>query len=232
MTTLTSEHSSDQAHGSALGRARYAFRHWRWGRPFWGSLFVVIGGLEIIWIPYSPIGVVMHEGIAGVGGMFIGLLMIMFAFSAMFAPSYRVFAGIAAVLLALIALPATNLGGFLIGTLCALFGGSFIVAWAPRAGMTADTRHQLRKARKPARAEQAEQTEHVGEPVGADLAGSSGEQYFTEGDFLPYDATAPGAGAAVIGFSESEITAAELAAAAGDPERELEASQSSTDPED
>jgi len=198
MTTLTSEHTPDSVRTSAVARARYRFRQWRWGRPFWGALFVGVGGAEIMYIPYSPIGVVLHEGIAGVGGMFIGALMIMFALSAVFAPSYRVFAGIAAILLSLVALPATNFGGFLFGTLCALFGGSFVVAWAPRAGMTADTRHQLRKARKQAApAETARADEgyafEAGEPAADEPATLS------------------------AGFTESEIAAAELAAAQDGP---------------
>jgi Family of unknown function (DUF6114) len=232
MTTLTSEQSPDHARDSGLSRARYSFRHWRWGRPFWGALFVGIGGAEIMYIPYSPIGVVLHEGIAGVGGMFIGALMIMFAISAVFAPSYRVFAGIASILLALVALPATNFGGFLFGSLCALFGGAFVVAWAPRAGMTADTRTQLRKARKQAETAQAAE-------VGAHLYAAD-EPGADETRTMQFTPDAPD------GFSESEIVAAEHAAAAArlaaDPEPEPERvpepepaadhSPTTTDPED
>ena len=230
MTTLTSEQAPDHARGSGPARARYNFRHWRWGRPFWGALFIGIGGAEIMYIPYSPIGVVVHEGIAGVGGMFIGALMIMFALSAVFAPSYRVFAGIASVLLALVALPATNFGGFLFGSLCALFGGSFVVAWAPRAGMTADTRTQLRKARKQAEAAQAAE-------AGAHLyeAGEPGSDEARTMEFAP---------SGPVGFSESEIVAAEQAAEATrlatdpepervpEPEPAADHSPTTTDPED
>ena len=155
MTTIASEHNPEHSRGSLLQRGRISFRAWRRGRPFWGALFVILGGLEIIWIPYSPIGVVVHEGIAGVGGMFIGALMIMFGLSAAFAPGYRVFAGIASVLLSLVALPATNLGGFLLGTLCGLFGGSFAVAWTPRPGMVPDTWLQRRAKRRAAAEEDA-----------------------------------------------------------------------------
>jgi hypothetical protein len=49
------------------------------------------------------------------------------------------FAGIAAILLGLIALPTINIGGFVIGTLLALVGGGLAVAWTPRPGWTAPT---------------------------------------------------------------------------------------------
>jgi len=245
MTTLTSDHHADHAHPSTPGRARYSFRHWRWGRPFWGSLFAVLGGIEIISIPYSPIGVVVHEGIAGISGMFIGALMIMFGLSSMFAPGYRVFAGIATVLLALVALPATNFGGFLLGTLFGLFGGSFVVAWAPRAGMTADTRRQRRKARQLAGADGLVTTfdpasdpatmparlAEVGEPdttlfTADDFAGEAAEQFAQEQQARL--AAVPD-GPLSSGFTDAEIAAAEAAATSTVP---AESTETPVNPED
>jgi len=235
MTTLTSEYipDTDTDHTSGLSRARYRFRHWRWGRPFWGALFVAFGGAEIMYIPYSPIGVVLHEGIAGIGGMFIGALLIMFAASALFAPSYRVFAGIASVLLSLAALPATNFGGFLIGTLCALFGGSFVVAWAPRAGMTAVTRTQLRKQRKQAA------LADVDTDAGADAGLDTDAARTAEDGSVAYEEPIPdGEPTGSAGFTESEIAAAELAATTPErtvatvPEPDAAPFHTATDPED
>ena len=217
MTTLASEHTADhgadRAHGSLPNRARYAFRFWRRGRPFWGSLFVMLGGLEIIWIPYSPIGVVLHEGIAGIGGMFIGALMIMFGVSSMFAPAYRVFAGIASILLSLVALPATNFGGFLLGTLCGLFGGAFVVAWAPRAGLVADTWLQRRAKRKHGAVEP--EVAFMDYPEAAQAATAEPAQFAADEAGAPDPALTE---TSVEGFSAHEIAAAELAAAATAPE--------------
>jgi hypothetical protein len=247
MTTLTSDHPVDHARPSIPGRARYSFRHWRRGRPFWGSLFAVLGGIEIISIPYSPIGVVVHEGIAGVSGMFIGALMIMFGVSSMFAPTYRIFAGIATVLLSLVALPATNFGGFLLGTLCGLFGGSFVVAWAPRPGMTADTRRQRRAARRLAAAEGTAASEDpaTGTATPLALVAEPGEAGDPDGSIFAADAfagaeaahfaqeqqTRPAASAGPLsaGFTDEEIAAAETAAFATVP---AESTEIPVNPED
>ncbi|HEV2638412.1 MAG TPA: DUF6114 domain-containing protein [Actinocrinis sp.] len=227
MTTIASEHNPERSVGSALNRARLSFRAWRRGRPFWGGLSVILGGLEIIWIPYSPIGVVVHEGIAGVGGMFIGALMIMFGLSAVSAPAYRVFAGIASVLLSLVALPATNLGGFLIGTLCGLFGGSFAVAWTPRPGLVADTWMQRRTARKnTAQAEAAQSVAYGSGTFGAthtDIA-QSGPPLYPDTAQHPDTMESTVAEPSRTGFTEAEIEAAEAAAA--------ESTQTPVTPED
>ena len=41
------------------------------------------------------------------------------------------FAGVAAILLALISIPVANIGGFVIGFLFALLGGALSISWAP-----------------------------------------------------------------------------------------------------
>jgi hypothetical protein len=43
----------------------------------------------------------------------------------------RTFAGVAAILLALVSIPVSNLGGFLVGFLLALVGGALAVSWVP-----------------------------------------------------------------------------------------------------
>jgi hypothetical protein len=74
------------------------------------------------------------------------VFLVVFAVTIWFFPAYRVFSGIATIMIALLSLVATNLGGFLVGFLLAMFGGAFAVAWAPRAAYTADTRRQRRAA--------------------------------------------------------------------------------------
>lgn len=128
-------------------RYQQRFRHWRKGRPFPGGLLIVLAGAELWLAPLTSIGTIMHEGIAGISAFFIGVLMLMFGLTVWLAPAYRVFAGIASILLGLVALPATNLGGFFIGTLLALTGGALAVAWTPRPGWEAPTRRQRRRTR-------------------------------------------------------------------------------------
>lgn len=155
----------------AVLRALHAFRHWRKGRPFPAGLLIVLAGLELWLAPLSSIGTIIHEGVGGVSAFFIGALMMMFGLTVWFAPAYRVFAGIASIMLGLIALPATNLGGFFIGTLLSLIGGGLAVAWTPRPGWEAQTR---RERRRHDRTEQEQQAEG-GEPDGASYQAGSYE---------------------------------------------------------
>lgn len=136
-------------------RLLHAFRHWRKGRPFPAGLLIVLAGVELWLAPLSSIGNIIHEGVGGVSAFFIGALMIMFGLTVWVAPTYRVFAGIASILLGLIALPATNLGGFFIGTLLALIGGALATSWVPKPGWVAPTRGERRRARAAQQASEA-----------------------------------------------------------------------------
>ncbi|MCH0539278.1 hypothetical protein I3F58_06835 [Streptomyces sp. MUM 203J] len=112
-------------------RARLAWRRWRRSRPFWGGLVTVLAGAEICAIPLAPLKVMLHQGIAGVPSVLLGIVMIMLGISAWVAPQYRSMAGLVTTLLAAAALVMSNLGGFLIGTLLGVVGGASMFAWRP-----------------------------------------------------------------------------------------------------
>ncbi|MET8248614.1 DUF6114 domain-containing protein [Streptomyces sp. NPDC005202] len=116
-------------------RRRLQFRTWRGMRPFWAGLFVMLGGLPIAYFPYAHLQVghltLAMATTAGAGSLIIGVLLVVLGFSLWFQKHVRVFAGVAAILLALVSIPVSNLGGFLIGFLFALLGGAMAVAWAP-----------------------------------------------------------------------------------------------------
>jgi hypothetical protein len=126
-------------------RYRRPFRTWRRGRPFIPGLCILLAGLEIYWAPHSNVGKLLSMGLPGISSLFIPIFLVVFAVTVWFFPTYRVFSGIAAILLSLLSLVATNLGGFFIGFLLAMLGGAFAVAWTPRPGYTADTRRQRRR---------------------------------------------------------------------------------------
>ncbi|MEU8683029.1 DUF6114 domain-containing protein [Streptomyces sp. NPDC048611] len=109
------------------------WRRWRRGRPFWGGLATVIAGAEICAIPLAPLKIMLQQGIAGIPSVLMGLVMIVMGLSAWFAPHYRGLAGVLTVLCAAAALVMSNLGGFLIGTVIGILGGSMIFAWQPTA---------------------------------------------------------------------------------------------------
>jgi Family of unknown function (DUF6114) len=119
--------------GTALGEAWQSASEWRRSRPFWGGVFLVAAGAELLLIPLPEhsMGLIMHVGTGGVLGILIGALLIACAFLLWFQPQHRVFYSIMAVLLAIAALVASNLGGFIVGTFLGVLGGSLGFAWTP-----------------------------------------------------------------------------------------------------
>ncbi|WP_235539093.1 DUF6114 domain-containing protein [Nocardioides sp. Soil796] len=132
MTESTAKTSLSTRTWRGIGLARRWFRAFRRTRPFWGALWLALGGLVIIHFARSPITMVIGGGWNSSAGYILGGGMVMFALVALFAPLYRSLVGIVGVLLGLAAFIAANLGGFLIGTLLAIFGGSMIWAWGEK----------------------------------------------------------------------------------------------------
>ncbi|TDC80452.1 DUF6114 domain-containing protein [Streptomyces hainanensis] len=120
---------------SLFTRARVAFRHFRWRRPFWAGLFVLIGGLPIAYFPYANMTfgqlTVRMATTAGAGSLVIGVLLIVLGLTIWFQPHVRIFAGVAAIMLALVSLVVSNVGGFLLGFLFGMVGGAMSIAWMP-----------------------------------------------------------------------------------------------------
>ncbi|MFB7777859.1 DUF6114 domain-containing protein [Streptomyces bauhiniae] len=116
-------------------RRRLQFRVWRGNRPFWAGLYVMLGGFPIMYFPYVHIKLggltVAMATTAGAGSLIIGVLLVVLGLTLWFQQHVRVFAGVAAILLALVSLPVSNFGGFIVGFLFAMLGGAMAVAWAP-----------------------------------------------------------------------------------------------------
>lgn len=118
---------------SRMARTWQAFSAWRRTRPFWAGVVLIASGLELLLIPLpvNSMGLILHIGTGGVLGILIGGLLIACALLFWLNPVHRVFYGIMAILLSVGALIASNLGGFLLGTLLGVVGGSLGFAWAP-----------------------------------------------------------------------------------------------------
>ncbi|GAA4790992.1 DUF6114 domain-containing protein [Streptomyces ziwulingensis] len=116
-------------------RRRQQFRDWRGTRPFWAGLLVLLGGFPIMYFPYANLKfgnlTVAMATTAGAGSLIIGVLLVVLGISLWFQKHVRVFAGVAAILLALVSIPVSNFGGFVIGFMLSLIGGALAVAWAP-----------------------------------------------------------------------------------------------------
>ncbi|NKZ01836.1 DUF6114 domain-containing protein [Nocardiopsis alborubida] len=116
------------------GRAR--FRNWRRGRPFWGGLLLVVAGVELLVAPAAqslilPIDLIAYTGIAGVSGPLIAVLLVTLGVLSWFQPAQHLFFGVVGLMLALVSFVTSNFGGFVIGMLLGIVGGSLVFAWAP-----------------------------------------------------------------------------------------------------
>ncbi|HCA84767.1 MAG TPA: hypothetical protein DEQ61_04270 [Streptomyces sp.] len=111
------------------------FRAWRGSRPFWAGLLTLLGGLPIAYFPYANLTIgqmtIRMATTAGAGSLVIGVLLMVLGLTMWYQSIARVFAGVAAIMLALVSLVVSNIGGFLIGFLLALIGGGLSLAWVP-----------------------------------------------------------------------------------------------------
>ncbi|WP_229758827.1 DUF6114 domain-containing protein [Peterkaempfera bronchialis] len=111
------------------------FRDWCQRRPFWGGLLAIIAGLPILYFPYAHLSLggltFAMATTGGAGALIIGVLMMVLGVSVWVQPMTRVFAGVATILLALVSIPVSNLGGFGFGLVPGLIGGGLMAAWAP-----------------------------------------------------------------------------------------------------
>lgn len=118
-----------------FARRRSQFRTWRGTRPFWAGLYVALSGFPIMYFPYAHVQIghltLAMATTAGAGSLIIGVLLVTLGLSLWFQKHIRVFAGVASILLALVSLPVSNFGGFVIGFLLAMLGGAMAVSWAP-----------------------------------------------------------------------------------------------------
>jgi hypothetical protein len=124
---------------------RTGFRAWRRTRPFWGGLLLLLAGLELVLIPLSgillhgAIKLVIYIGIGGVFGVLIGILLITCGLLLWFTPAHRTFYAVAGVVLAMLSFITSNLGGFFLGMLLGITGGSLAFGWTPREQWTAES---------------------------------------------------------------------------------------------
>ncbi|GGM35740.1 hypothetical protein GCM10012275_03750 [Longimycelium tulufanense] len=114
-------------------RAWRWFRGWRRTRPFWAGLFLVLSGIVVIAPAYLTLRIgnllLSISTIAGASSLLIGVLLIVCGLSVWIRPQFRIFAGVAGVVLALVSVVTANLGGFLLGLLLGLLGSALAVSW-------------------------------------------------------------------------------------------------------
>ncbi|KOY59927.1 DUF6114 domain-containing protein [Streptomyces sp. XY332] len=115
--------------------AYYHFYAWRGRRPFWAGLFMLLGGVPIVYFPYADMRLgnvtLAMATTTGSGSLIIGILLMTLGLALWFQQSIRVFAGVASILLALVSLPVSNLGGFFLGFIFSMVGGALALSWVP-----------------------------------------------------------------------------------------------------
>jgi hypothetical protein len=123
-------------------RLRLRFRDWRGTRPFWAGLFTLLGGVPIAYFPYATLKLgtmsIAMATTAGAGSLIIGVLLVTLGLTMWFQQATRVFAGVASIVLALVSLVVSNIGGFIVGFLLAMLGGALAVSWVPGKAEAAD----------------------------------------------------------------------------------------------
>lgn len=109
------------------------FRAFRRTRPFWGGLWCILAGAWIIRSMYFSFVLAVSGGWSYSAGYILGGGLVLFGLVGWFAPHYRGLIGILAVLIGLAAFVAANLGGYLVGSVLAVLGGSMMWAWGEKA---------------------------------------------------------------------------------------------------
>lgn len=118
---------------AARGRsARRWFRAFRRTRPFWGGLWLMLGGYWVLHYNAAPIGVIVATGMGGLSGWLIGGGMFVCGLIPWFAPSQRYTVGFMGTVLSVVSLVASNLGGFFLGMAFGILGGTMLLAWGPK----------------------------------------------------------------------------------------------------
>lgn len=105
------------------------WRAWRRARPFWGGLFVVLGGGVMLLSEMASLPLVIHIGLHGLASYLVPVLLLVCGLLLWSHLPLRPLYSVLAILLALGSWITSNLGGFFVGMLLCLIGGSLAFAW-------------------------------------------------------------------------------------------------------
>lgn len=165
-----------------LHNMRAGFREWRRSRPFWAGLWSILAGLFIMAGPLSAFKVIFIAGVVVVG-ILVGVLVSIFGLFLWFAPAQRHFFGVLIVLASIVSFFTSDFGGFVLGMLLGMIGGSMGFAWVPVAagrGESRRRRFRLRTVMSGTRATGARS--QVGEPVAPEAVSSTAPASSDAGD--------------------------------------------------
>jgi hypothetical protein len=104
------------------------FRKWRKTRPLWGGIITLISGLMITWVPLNLFLSTMLPGSFAIIGLIFGGAITIIGIVSIIFPGASKILGIFTIFLSILSVIGA-LGGFLIGTLFGIIGGSLLLAW-------------------------------------------------------------------------------------------------------
>ncbi len=121
-----------------IARGRRAFRRWRWTRPFWGGLLMILAGLELFATTQGGGGInglAVHVGPSGYLSWLIPAVLVTCGLLSWLSAGQRVFYAVIGAVTSVFSLMAVNLGGFFIGLLLGAIGSALAFGWtAPSPG--------------------------------------------------------------------------------------------------
>ncbi|GHA42060.1 hypothetical protein GCM10010329_76310 [Streptomyces spiroverticillatus] len=91
----------------------------------------MLAGTELLLVPLSPLTVLVSLGLGGIAAIGIGLALVAAGLFLWFLPHTRHYVSINALILSVLSFAATNLGGFLVGTLLGIAGSALGFGWSP-----------------------------------------------------------------------------------------------------
>ncbi|WHY79103.1 DUF6114 domain-containing protein [Neobacillus sp. WH10] len=109
---------------------RKRFKNWRARRPFLGATLCVLSGLIILYVPAQLYELAATPGNMLFVGFFLGGLTLLMGVLSYIMPRLSPLLGILAIFASVLSIMGA-LGGFLIGTILGIIGGSMLIAWKP-----------------------------------------------------------------------------------------------------
>lgn len=119
---------------------RKKFKSWRLRRPFWGATLSILSGLIILWVPAMLYEVAVAPGSILFVGFFLGGLTLLLGILAYIMPKLSTLFGIFMIFASVLSIMGA-LGGFVIGTILGIIGGSLCIAWKPELALPASITH-------------------------------------------------------------------------------------------
>ena len=153
--TTAAATAAPESTSEKLEKGNRRFTRWRRQRAFAAGLLMIISGAWILTPAYLSLSIsniqIQVSTIGGVSTLVIGILLVVCGLMTWFRGEGRILTGVAAMVLGIVALPQSNLGGFVVGTLLAVIGGALALAWVPQSKEDARAEKAGKKDRKAAK---------------------------------------------------------------------------------